>query len=128
MLTKGLPTVKYLMLHRTFILMGLLTHINKHNHLYVFITNLLQFYPNGSMFISRVYMEDQGLYGCTANNSAGTIHTSVSIYVASKFIEILIIESYAPNWLSEQHLDFLSTDQIFYENKKKAKLLFCGFP
>jgi hypothetical protein len=37
------------------------------------------------MLISKVYMQDQGLYGCTANNSAGVIHTTAYIYVASEY-------------------------------------------
>ncbi|XP_060604886.1 inactive tyrosine-protein kinase 7-like isoform X2 [Ruditapes philippinarum] len=41
------------------------------------------FYPNGSISISKVYMEDQGMYGCTANNSAGSIYTTAYVFVAS---------------------------------------------
>ena len=29
-------------------------------------------------------MEDQGLYGCTANNSAGKIRTEAFVYIACK--------------------------------------------
>ena len=47
---------------------------------------LLQFLANGTMVISKVYMEDHGLYGCTANNSAGENRTEAFVYIAGESI------------------------------------------
>ena len=45
---------------------------------------IFQFLANGTMVIKQVYMEDQGLYGCTANNSAGRIRTEAFVYIAGE--------------------------------------------
>ncbi|KAK3595006.1 hypothetical protein CHS0354_003731 [Potamilus streckersoni] len=42
-----------------------------------------KFLPNGTMLIARVYMMDRGRYGCTANNSAGSIRAMAYLQVTS---------------------------------------------
>jgi len=38
---------------------------------------------NGSLAVSEVYMEDSGMYGCTAENSGGPQRTEVHLHVTS---------------------------------------------
>ncbi|KAH3873129.1 hypothetical protein DPMN_036355 [Dreissena polymorpha] len=45
--------------------------------------NRFTIYPNGTLKISKVYMEDQGMYQCVANNTAGAIYASAYLDVAS---------------------------------------------
>ncbi len=44
----------------------------------------LQVMPNGSLYVSEVYMEDMGKYGCTAGNSGGFEREEIYLNVASK--------------------------------------------
>ena len=46
---------------------------------------LFQFLANGTMVIKQVYMEDQGMYGCTANNTAGRTRTEAYVYIAGEW-------------------------------------------
>ncbi|XP_052767076.1 inactive tyrosine-protein kinase 7-like isoform X2 [Mya arenaria] len=41
-------------------------------------------YPNGTLLISKVYMEDQGTWTCIANNTAATINAAAYMHVASE--------------------------------------------
>ena len=49
-----------------------------------------QFLPNGTLSITRVYMEDKGKYGCTANNTAGKSRREAYLNVASKYCIVFI--------------------------------------
>ncbi|ESO84448.1 hypothetical protein LOTGIDRAFT_71201, partial [Lottia gigantea] len=40
-------------------------------------------FPNGTLLIKTVHMEDKGKYTCFANNSAGYVKSSIFIYVTS---------------------------------------------
>lgn len=39
---------------------------------------------NGTLHFTKVYMEDKGRYGCTANNTAGNVRMEANLNVASK--------------------------------------------
>ncbi|KAK3092980.1 hypothetical protein FSP39_009604 [Pinctada imbricata] len=43
----------------------------------------VKFFTNGTLSISRVYMEDKGRYGCTANNTAGKTRREAFLNVAT---------------------------------------------
>lgn len=43
-----------------------------------------QLFPNGTLFIAKVYMEDQGRYGCVASNVAGKVRIEAFLTVTSK--------------------------------------------
>ncbi|XP_059173362.1 inactive tyrosine-protein kinase 7-like [Physella acuta] len=42
-------------------------------------TNKYTLYPNGTLLLDKVLMEDKGRYACTANNSAGVIRAEFSL-------------------------------------------------
>jgi len=45
----------------------------------------IQVLSNGSLAVSEVYMEDSGMYGCTAENSGGPRRTEVHLQVTSEY-------------------------------------------
>ena len=45
----------------------------------------MQVLSNGSLAVSEVYMEDSGMYGCTAENSGGPRRTEVYLHVTSAY-------------------------------------------
>ena len=45
---------------------------------------IFQVLSNGSLYISEVYMEDMGKYGCTAGNSGGFQREEIYLHVGSK--------------------------------------------
>jgi len=45
----------------------------------------MQVLSNGSLSAGEVYMEDSGLYGCTAENSGGPRRTEVHLHVTSQY-------------------------------------------
>lgn len=49
----------------------------------------LQVFANGTLLISRVYMEDQGTWTCIANNTAATVRAHAYMHVASTYNYIL---------------------------------------
>jgi len=40
---------------------------------------------NGSLAVSEVYMEDSGMYGCTAENIGSSHRAEVHLYVTSTY-------------------------------------------
>ncbi|OWF48337.1 inactive tyrosine-protein kinase 7-like [Mizuhopecten yessoensis] len=40
-------------------------------------------YSNGTLYLSKVYIQDKGKYGCTANNTAGSIRREAYLNVAT---------------------------------------------
>ena len=52
------------------------------------LLNYLQLFSNGTLLISKVYMEDQGRYGCVASNVAGKIRIEAFLSVSSKTKQI----------------------------------------
>ena len=59
---------------------------------------LFQFFANGTMLIKQVYMEDQGMYGCTANNSAGRTRTEAYVYIAGEWDFVLKYSTFLPKF------------------------------
>ena len=47
---------------------------------------VLQVLRNGSLYVSEVYMEDMGFYGCTAGNSGGFEREEIYLQVNSAYI------------------------------------------
>jgi len=45
---------------------------------------MLQLLSNGSLYISKVYMEDDGKYSCTVGNSGGLDQEDAYLHVARK--------------------------------------------
>ena len=45
---------------------------------------LFQIFKNGTMNIRRVFIEDNGMYGCVANNTAGVARWDFYLRVTSK--------------------------------------------
>ena len=44
-----------------------------------------QMLSNGSLSVSEVYMEDSGMYGCTAENSGGSQRAELHLHVTSTY-------------------------------------------
>ena len=44
---------------------------------------MLQVLSNGSLAVSEVYMEDSGMYGCTAKNGGGSERAELHLHVTS---------------------------------------------
>jgi len=44
-----------------------------------------QVLSNGSLAVSEVYMEDSGMYGCTAENSGGSRRAELHLHVTSRY-------------------------------------------
>ena len=44
-----------------------------------------QVLSNGSLAVSEVYMEDSGMYGCTAKNSGGSQRAELYLQVTSSY-------------------------------------------
>jgi len=51
----------------------------------VLMAGWLQVLSNGSLAVSEVYMEDSGMYGCTAENSGGPRRTELHLHVTSTY-------------------------------------------
>ena len=45
---------------------------------------------NGSLLIQEAHLSDQGKYGCTAGNSGGFKREEVSLFVRSKYLDLLV--------------------------------------
>jgi len=52
-----------------------------------------QVLKNGSLSVSEVYMEDSGLYGCTAQNSGGSQRSELHLHVTSNSSYLLCLMS-----------------------------------
>ncbi|CAG5115170.1 unnamed protein product, partial [Candidula unifasciata] len=44
-------------------------------------------FPNGTLLVQKVLIEDKGKYGCTANNSAGKIRTELTLLITQPIEE-----------------------------------------
>jgi len=58
----------------------LLTKLNRIKYIIDCKCNI-QIFPNGSLMVSEVFIEDFGRYGCTAENSGGSVREEVHLVV-----------------------------------------------
>ncbi|KAH9496200.1 Inactive tyrosine-protein kinase 7 [Bulinus truncatus] len=50
-------------------------------------SNRYTLFPNGTLLIDKILMEDKGRYGCTANNTAGHIRTEFNLRISESLAE-----------------------------------------